>query len=154
MESSENLEKLILDEKLTRVTEFLPLYRQHQCMLDSGIHISRSTLTNWMQKGIALLNPIYLAQWRYILKSKILAMNEVPMKAGRKGHGKMQQTYFWRIYGEDDEIVFTWSRSRCHQHAVDQLTGFSGTLLTDGYSAYIKAVGKLNENIQCVDHAT
>ena len=132
----------------------LPLYRQHQRMLDSGIHISRSTLINWMQKGIALLKPIYQAQWRHILQSKILAMDEVPMKAGRKGHGKMQQTYFWPIYGENDEVVFTWSRSRGHQHAVDQLTGFSGTLLTDGYSAYDKAVGKLNEKSHCVDHAT
>lgn len=132
----------------------LPLYRQHQRMLDSGIHVSRSTLINWIQKGIALLKPIYQAQWRHILQSKILAMDEVPMKAGRKGHGKMQQTYFWPIYGENDEVVFTWSRSRGHQHAVDQLTGFNGTLLTDGYSAYDKAVGKLNEKNQCVDHAT
>ena len=132
----------------------LPLYRQHQRMLDSGIHISRSTLMNWMQKGIALLKPIYQAQWRHVLHSKILAMDEVPMKAGRKGHGKMQQTYFWPIYGENDEVVFTWSRSRGHQHAVDQLTGFSGTLLTDGYGAYDKAVYKLNKEDSHIVHAT
>lgn len=132
----------------------LPLYRQHQRMLDSGIHISRSTLMNWMKKGIALLKPIYQAQWRHVLQSKVLAMDEVPMKAGRKGHGKMQQTYFWPIYGEEDEVVFTWSRSRGHQHAVEQLTGFSGILLTDGYSAYDKAVALLNKTHHTVDHAT
>ena len=109
----------------------LPLYRQHQRMLDSGVRVSRSTLINWMNKGIELLKPIYQAQWRHILQSKVLAMDEVPMKAGRKGKGKMQQTYFWPMYGEDDEVAFTWSRNRSHQHAVDQLTGFSGTLLTD-----------------------
>ena len=109
----------------------LPLYRQHQRMQDSGIRLSRATLVNWMHKGIELLQPVYQAQWRHILQSKVLAMDEVPMKAGRKSKGKMRQTYFWPIYGEGDEIAFTWSRSRGHQHAVNQLTDFSGTLLTD-----------------------
>ncbi len=39
----------------------LPLYRQHQRMIDSGVHISRATLINWVQKGIELLRPIYQA---------------------------------------------------------------------------------------------
>jgi len=65
----------------------LPLYRQHQRMLDSGIRVSRSTLINWIQKGIELLRPIYKAQWKHILSSQVLAMDEVPMKAGRKAKG-------------------------------------------------------------------
>ena len=129
----------------------LPLYRQHQRMLDSGIRISRSTLINWIQKGIELLRPIYQAQWKHILLSKVLAMDEVPIKAGRKAKGKMQQTYYWPIYGEADEIAFTWSTSRGHLHAVEQLTGFNGTLLTDGYAAYKKAIRKLNKaNVEIV----
>ena len=35
----------------------LPLYRQHQRLLDSGIHLSRATLINWMSKSIDLLTP-------------------------------------------------------------------------------------------------
>lgn len=132
----------------------LPLYRQHQRMLDSGVRVSRSTLINWINKGIELLKPIYQAQWRHVLQSKILAMDEVPMKAGRKNKGKMQQTYFWPIYGDSDEVVFTWSLSRGHAHAVEQLTGFSGTLLTDGYSAYDKALYKLNKQDVTIIHAT
>ncbi|MFU2510117.1 IS66 family transposase [Pseudoalteromonas sp. ASV78] len=65
-----------------------------------------------MQKGIELLRPIYLAKWRYILQSKVLAMDEVPMKVGLKKSagrqpGHMKQTYFWPIYGEQDEVAFT-----------------------------------------------
>ena len=132
----------------------LPLYRQHQRLLDSGIRVSRASLINWMKKGIELLRPIYQAQWRHILQSQVLAMDEVPMKAGRKGKGKMQQTYFWPIYGEDDEVAFTWSRSRGHQHAVDQLSDFEGTLLTDGYAAYDKAIAQLNLHDAEIVHAT
>jgi len=131
----------------------LPLYRQHQRMLDSGIRVSRTTLINWIQKGIELLKPIYQAQWRHILQSKVLAMDETPMKAGRKSKGKMQQTYFWPLYGEEDEIAFTWSASRSHLHAVEQLTGFSGTLLTDGYAAYKTAIAKLNKEEVTIEHA-
>lgn len=123
----------------------LPLYRQHQRLQDAGIRVSRASLLNWMQKGLHLLKPIYHAQWQHILRSQVLAMDEVPIKAGRKSRGKMKTSYFWPIYGEQNEVAFTWSNSRGHQHAVAQLTGFSGTLLTDGYRAYDKTVAKLNK---------
>nr|WP_197911771.1 transposase [Kineobactrum salinum] len=74
----------------------LPLYRQHQRMLNSGIVLSRSTLLNYVSRGIALLEPIYQAQWQSVLDSAVLAMDEVPMKAGRKGLGKLLLAYVWR----------------------------------------------------------
>lgn len=131
----------------------LPLYRQHQRMLNSGIQLSRSTLLNYMTRSIALLEPIYQAQWQSVLASAVVAMDEVPMKAGRKAPGQMKQTYFWPIYGDRDEVVFTWSAGRSHQHAVDQLGGFSGILLTDGYEAYVRATARLNAKEQQITHA-
>ena len=132
----------------------LPLYRQHQRMIDSGVHISRATLINWIQKGIELLRPIYQANLKSIINSKILAMDEVPIKAGRKSKGKMKQTYFWPMFGDNNEIAFTWSNSRGFLHAQNHLEGFTGTLLTDGYAAYSKTVAKLNEKEKTVTHAT
>ena len=40
----------------------LPLYRQHQRLGDAGITLSRGTLTNYVQRAIGLLEPIYDAQ--------------------------------------------------------------------------------------------
>ncbi len=136
----------------------LPLHRQHQRMLDSGITVSRATLTNWIQKGIELLRPIERAQWQHILQSKVLAMDEVPIKAGRKkGAGRkpsqMKQTCFWPMYGDQDEVAFTWSTNRSMAHAKAQLKDFSGTLLTDGYCAYSKTVEHLNRQEELVVHA-
>ena len=131
----------------------LPLYRQHQRMIDSGVHISRATLINWVQKGIELLRPIHQAQLKSIINSNTLAMDEVPIKAGRKSKGKMKQTYFWPMYGDKNEIAFTWSNSRGFLHAKSQLEGFTGTLLTDGYAAYSKTVAKLNEKEVAITHA-
>ena len=114
----------------------LPLYRQHQRLKDAGITLSRAMLTHYVQRSIALLRPIYDAQWRHLLRSRVLAMDETPIKAGRKKKGQLQATWYWPIYGEEDEICFTWSTSRGSAHIEQQLAGFEGVLLSDGYAAY------------------
>ena len=114
----------------------LPLYRQHQRLLQSGIQLSRSTLTTWAGRAIDLLRPIVDAQAQHLLQSRVLAIDEVPIKAGRQGKGKLRQAYFWPIYGEDDEIVFHYAPSRAHHHVQTFLGAFSATLLSDGYEAY------------------
>lgn len=114
----------------------LPLYRQHQRLLQSGIQLSRSSLSTWAGRAIDLLRPIVDAQAQHLLQSRVLAMDETPIKAGRQGKGKMRQAYFWPIYGEDDEILFHYAPSRAHRHVQALLGGFSATLLSDGYEAY------------------
>ena len=114
----------------------LPLYRQHQRLADAGIKLSRSTLTHYVQRSIDLLHPIVDAQWQHMLQSKVLAMDETPIKAGKAGKGRLKTTWYWPVYGEDDEICFTWSTSRGSNHVKTQLGDFAGTLLSDGYAAY------------------
>lgn len=115
----------------------LPLYRQHQRLNAAGIQVSRGSLTHWSRRAIDLLEPIYAAQCAHVLQSRVLAMDETPIKAGRQGQGRMRQGYFWPIYGEDNEIVFPFATSRSHRH-VETFLGpsFTGTLLSDGYDAY------------------
>ncbi len=135
----------------------LPLYRQHRRLDDAGVKVSRPWLTQLMQSGVALLEPIYDAQLDSIRASRVKAMDEVPIKAGRASPGKMKQTYFWPIYGERDEICFTHSSGRSGEHVRDML-GLSppgnGVLLSDGYSvytSYAKQVGLTHA--QCWAHA-
>ena len=113
----------------------LPLYRQHQRLEASGIHIGRSTLTKLVHRAAQLLEPIYHSQLSSILQSKVLAMDETPIKAGRK-KGAMGQGYFWPIYGDQEEVVFLFSMSRGSKVVHEALAGFEGTLLTDGYRVY------------------
>jgi len=84
-------------------------------------------------------------------------MDEVPIKAGLAGSGKMKTTYFWPIYGERDEICFTHSLSRGGGHVRDTL-GLSApdgaVLLSDGYAvyaSYAKQVGLTHA--QCWAHS-
>ena len=52
-----------------KFTYHCPLYRQHQKLQQSGFKLSRSSLTNWTSRSIALLEPIYDAQLENILQS-------------------------------------------------------------------------------------
>jgi transposase len=115
-----------------------PLYRQHQRMTDAGVRVSRPWLTKLVQQIIALLEPIHEAQLRSIRDSRVIAMDETPIKAGRDGPGKMKQSYFWPVYGERDEICFPFSTSRAHAMVADTLglRGSDSVLLSDGYAAY------------------
>lgn len=134
----------------------LPLHRQHQRMAQMGITVARSSLTNWVKRTIELLRPIVDEQCRHILLSKVLAMDETPIKAGRQTKGKLKQGYFWPVYGEEDEVVFTYSDSRGRRHIESVLrTQFTGTLITDGYAAYARYVDKTQgiTHAQCWVHS-
>jgi len=56
--------------------------------------LSRSTLTNLVNRAIDLLVPIVGAQTRHVLLSRVLALDETPINAGRKEKGKMRQAWF------------------------------------------------------------
>jgi transposase len=135
----------------------LPLYRQHQRLTDAGFMLSRPWLTQVVQQGVALLEPIYEALLASVLNSRVKAMDETPIKAGRAEPGKMKGTYFWPIYGEQDEVCFPHFESRRHEH-VQQALGLDvikgGVLLTDGYAAYERYARKSGiTHAQCWTHA-
>lgn len=133
----------------------IPLYRQHQRLGHTGIELSRTSLSTWTRRAIDLLRPIHEAQLRQIMQSRVLAMDETPIKAGRKHKGKMHQGWLWPLYGEHDEVCFTYSASRGTGHIEAVLKGFEGVLLSDGYSAYDSfAKGKSQiTQAQCWAHA-
>ena len=134
----------------------LPFYRQHQRLADGGITVSRPWLTQIGQQGIALLEPIYDAQFESIRASRVKAMDETPIKAGRAGPGKLKAAYFWPVYGELDEVCFPFFESRRIEH-VEQALGLTpverGVLLTDGYTAYEHYTKKTGlTHAQCWTH--
>jgi len=135
----------------------LPLYRQHQRIKAGGIHLSRATLTNWVARVAELLEGIYHQQMSSVLSSRVLSMDETPIKAGQKKKGKLNLSYFWPIYGELDEVVFPYSKERATGVIKSLLTEElqKGTvLLTDGYQAYEKFAGTIDTLVhaRCWSH--
>lgn len=133
----------------------LPLYRQHQRLGAAGIRLARSTLTAWMQRVADLLEPIYQAQLSSILSSRVVAMDETPIKAGQSGkRGRMKTGYFWPIYGDAREVVFPFASTRSASVVRQVLREYGGVLLSDGYKAYDSYAGEINHLIhaQCWAH--
>ena len=134
----------------------LPLYRQHQRLSDNGITVSRPWLTQIGQQGVALLEPIYQAQFDSIRASRVKAMDETPIKAGRGQPGKLKAAYFWPVYGQLDEVCFAFFESRRAEH-IEQALGLThaegSVLLSDGYSAYAHYAHKTGlTHAQCWAH--
>ena len=132
----------------------MPLHRQHQRLTACGIMFSRATLTNFVHRSVALLEPIYLAQLSSVLQSSVLMMDETPIKAGRKSPGKMKKGYFWPILGDQGEIAFPFSASRAEKVVREALGQFCGTLITDGYKVYEKYCESMDNVVhaQCWAH--
>jgi hypothetical protein len=115
----------------------LPLYRQHTRLVDAGITVSRPWLTQIVQQVLELVRPIYDAQLISIRHSRVITMDETPIKAGRL-EGKMKSGYFWPVMGEQDEVCFPFFPTRKRQ-CVEEVLGTPGkgtVLLSDGYAAY------------------
>jgi transposase len=145
---------------IDKFTFHLPLYRQHQRLAAAGVHLSRATLTHLVHRTADLLEPIYAAQLRSIMTSKVLAMDETPIKAGRKQRppphrGQMKTCYFWPIYGDRDEIAFPFSTTRGSAMVREALKEYVGTLLSDGYRVYDRYADAVNGIVhaQCWSHA-
>jgi transposase len=140
----------------------LPLYRQHQRLINAGFKLSRPWLTQLVQQGAQLLEPIYEAQLDSVRNSRVKAMDETPIKAGHvkasaAGPGKMKSGYFWPVYGDLDEVCFPYFESRRHEH-VQQALGLTNApdtvLLSDGYEAYSSYAKKTGvTHAQCWVHA-
>jgi transposase len=132
----------------------LPLYRQHQRLAHAGIRLSRATLTQWVHRPAALLEPIYYALLSSILQSEVLTMDETPIKAGRRVKGKLHTGYFWPLYGDQDEVVFPFAASRAGAVVREALGSFCGVLVTDGYLVYERFAQTVNRLVhaQCWSH--
>jgi transposase len=134
----------------------LPLYRQHQRLIEAGFNLSRPWLTQLVQQGAQLLEPVFDAQLESIRCSRVKAMDETPIKAGRAGPGKLKAGYFWPVYGEHDEVCFPYFDSRAHA-CVKELLGDTpqegSVLLSDGYAAYSRYAEALGvTHAQCWSH--
>lgn len=141
---------------LDKFAYHLPLYRQHQRLGDSGITVSRPWLTQIAQQGTGLLEPIYDAQFDSIRASRVKAMDETPIKAGRGAPGKLKAAYFWPVYGELDEVCFPFFETRRAEH-IEQALGLThvegAVLLSDGYGAYTQYAAKTGlTHAQCWAH--
>lgn len=141
---------------IDKLVYHLPFYRQHQRLAAAGIRVSRPWLTQIAQGAIALLEPIFEAQLASIRQSRVIKMDETPIKAGVAGPGKMKTGQMWPVLGQEDEICFLFHPGRRTEY-VSMILGDKppddAVLQTDGYVVYARYAKKTGiAHAQCWAH--
>jgi len=123
---------------VAKYCDHLPLYRQEQIFARRHqVHLPRQTLARWVALAADWLQPIYEAIRTGVLAGGYVQVDETPIDYLEPGHGKTRQGYFWTASRPKGDAFFRWETSRAAA-CLDQVVPptFTGTLQSDGYSAY------------------
>ena len=130
----------------------VPLYRQEKYWDDKGLILPRNMMANWNIKITEYyLEGLYnLMLNKLKAESKLLHCDETTIQCNKEANRKPStNSYMWVLCsGENEEnkgVIFKYSPSRSAETAKNFLTGYKGTLVTDGYASY--------NNIEGIIHA-
>jgi hypothetical protein len=112
--------------------------------------ISRQMLSQWVVRIGLALKPLYDLMLRKIIKSENVFIEESPISMLRPGNGKVHQAFMWVLAGgkerDPPNRVYLFKTDRKHEHALNLLGNYSGTLHSDKYGAYEKLAAEGSEN--------
>ena len=123
---------------VAKYLDHMPLHRQEKQLARWGAKIPRSTLCEWIRIAAELLEPVYRAMLRRLLKGDYVQADETPIKCqdpDQPGLG-IFQGYLWVVTSPGADVCFDWRVSRRHAEATTLLKDFEGLLQADGYAAY------------------
>jgi transposase len=137
-------ENLIAHVLVSKYADHLPLYRQAQIYARQGVELDRSTLAGWVGRAAALLTPVQVRLFELLKASPKLFADETRCPVLDPGRKRVKLGQLW-AYARDDRpwgggdppgVVYCYAPGRGSEHVQSHLSGFSGILQVDGYSAY------------------
>lgn len=146
------LTQIIID----KYVDHLPLHRQQQRFKREGINIPYNTITEWVSSTCKLIEPLYQALLKEIMRNNYLHVDETPFKVLDKDKkGETHRGYLWVYHNSINGLVyFDYREGRGREGPVEMLQDFKGYLQTDGYVVY--DMFKKQEDItvlHCMAHA-
>lgn len=161
IESGLPTERLLAYIAVSKYADGLPLYRQEAIYLRDGVEINRNLMAQWMgHLGFELqICADYILE--QVKEGERVFADETTLPTLAPGSGKTTKAWLW-AYARDDRpyggtsppmVAYRFEDSRGAECVARHLSGFSGILQVDGYSAYsnlAKARAKTgsNETIQ------
>jgi transposase len=127
---------------VNKYQDHLPLYRQQQRFLRSGIDISRQTMCDWMAAGANVLNELLQLLKPCALANPIMHTDDTPMPVQAPGTKKTKQGRLWVYAGRGGEgdvhpyIFYDYSPDRCAKWPQARLAGYEGFIQADAYPGY------------------
>lgn len=128
---------LIAQIVVSKFGDHLPLYRQEDFFTRHGLHIARSTQSDWVKAAAELLQPFYQRQKELVLQSSVLWTDDTPVTVLTGGKEGSRKGRFWTYIGEQHPYsVYDFTESRARDGPAKFLAGFQGYLHADAYGGY------------------
>lgn len=135
---------VVTDVLMKKYVDAMPLYRQEQMWKRMGVELKRGTMANWViQVADLYLRPFWKRIRSELLTQSTIHADETVMQVLKeKGKPATSESRMW-VYSSakraDIQLrCFEYRESRSGKWAKTFLEGFSGVLITDGYSGYNK----------------
>ncbi len=135
---------VVTDVLMKKYVDAMPLYRQEQMWKRMGVELKRGTMANWViQVADLYLRPFWKRIRSELLTQSTIHADETVMQVHKeKDRPDTAESRMW-VYSSakraDIQLrCFEYWESRSGKWAKSFLEGFSGVLITDGYSGYNK----------------
>lgn len=126
---------------VSKYQDHLPLYRLENKFERIFVDLPRLTMARWMIRLGELFTPLYNILQDELLESGVIQMDETTVQVLKEaGRDPSAKSYMW-VRARDGTtgppiVLFDYFPTRAATVIPKLLSGFSGTLQTDGYSGY------------------
>lgn len=143
--ASANLLAWLLVQKFAN---HLPLHRQETIFGRDGLRLPKQTLCDWTLQCGESLRPIVDRLLQLVCRGVVLQLDDTPvMCQGGRGEPNFR-AYLWTFVNpEVDAVVYRFTAGRASQLLADEIGGFHGMLVGDGYSGNRAAADKVSDDI-------
>ena len=129
----------------SKYCDHLPLARQSDIYAREKVDLHRSTLTDWVGRSTALLEPLADHIGKLVRAGPALFADDTPVKLQTKTRTKKTKTARLWSYVRDGRpwqgqappcAWYQFSVDRKGEHPVNHLAGYTGTVHADGYAGF------------------
>lgn len=124
----------------SKYADHTPLNRLEGIFARSGVHISRKTMCDWVDRVASLMRPIYVAMIDVMLQSMVLHVDDTPVPVLDPALSRTRIGRLWVYVGDRDHplVLYDYRPDRKGAGPVKFLGGYRGYLQVDAYSGYDK----------------
>ena len=136
----------------------LPLYRLEEIFARDGLRLPRQTMCDWTLLAAEALKPIVDRMLELVCSGVVMQLDDTPVMC-QAGRGEPNfQAYLWTFVNPQlDAVVYRFTAGRASQLLADEMRGFRGMLVGDGFRGNSAAANKVAASIVvagCWAHVT
>ena len=123
---------------VSKFAEHLPLYRFEDISTRYGLHLSRSTLCDWVGQVADLLRPLYELQKERVRQGPVIWTDDTPVTVLGGDKPGSHRGRFWVYIGAAavPYDVYDFTEDRKRDGPAQFLAGYAGYLQADAFSGY------------------